>query len=501
MPKENKKKKVGRNETSLFDMDTSIGDGSDDSLEKLKDSVYDTNKSIDKMVESMNDLSSFIKSPKLGDLITKGLGKLFTSRESKQIEALERLARSYDKQSDTLKKELDTTNKSYKDRISKRDDTLKSYKNRVANASGNMSGMSNVIRAITKGGYSISDGRLMYNGKIAKGFGKKLKGTYNGNASALVDYLYKRGSLKGIESEDDIKLAGENNVAQVKNIKNKISGIEAKKGQIAKQTKGIQAMAGLKMSAVAAGIAAVGEIAKKAKDTFFKAFDVMGLDLKNLFSDVISNVKNELSSSGIASYSTGTTLFTNSTARNNQMKYGLSSSSNYAMMQTMGILGMSSDEDLMYMNSNQRQLFSTMMNYYKTRYNQLMNSGALIKLQKAQIDFKIFKQELAYKFLNWFAEHKDQIMKCITNIFKIIEALAPVVLKIVGWLASIASWLGGLFGSKSSTYLESTTGSSINLNYTQNNTISGTNGNIQSVLDNNSQLSTKMLGSALSGSN
>lgn len=231
------------------------------------------------------------------------------------------------------------------------------------------------------------------------------------------------------------------------------------------------------------------------------ALKSMGFDFANASKDILNIISNALSSSGIGSYAIGTSLFTNSSARTNQMKYGLSSSSNYAMMQTMSLLGMSSDEDLMYMNSNQREMFTALTNYYKARYNQLSKSGALETLQKAQIDFQIFKQEMSYKFLNWFSKNQDKIMKLITSVMNVMEVTMPILIKIMTTIANVVARIGGVFGSSSSSYLEGASGTSINLSYTQNNNVGsvGTSQQLNDILNQNASIGAKTVAAELNG--
>lgn len=257
-----------------------------------------------------------------------------------------------------------------------------------------------------------------------------------------------------------------------------------------------------------AGIDMKAKAVSAALDGFVKvvratgnALKSMGFDFANASKDILNIITNALSSSGIGSYAIGTSLFTNSSARTNQMKYGLSSSSNYAMMQTMSLLGMSSDDDLMYMNSNQREMFTALTNYYKARYNQLSRSGALQTLQKAQIDFQIFKQEMSYKFLNWFAKNQDKIMKLITSVMNVMEVTMPILIKIMTTIANVVSRIGGVFGSSSSSYLEGVSGTSINLSYTQNNNVGsvGTSQQLNDILNQNASIGAKTVAAELNG--
>lgn len=197
-------------------------------------------------------------------------------------------------------------------------------------------------------------------------------------------------------------------------------------------------------------------------------FKTMGIDLKSIMGDVISNIKSALDSrTGMATYDVGSSIFTNSKARETRMKYGLSASSGYALSQTMETLNMNSDEDLMYMNQNQKEVFNNLMDRYRTWYENLESTGALIKLQEAQLEFKMFKQELSMKLLNWFANHKDAIFKILEIVMWSLEKIANVVEWILDLIPGSSSVSSSSLGS-SDTY-NSNTNSSININVNNTN--------------------------------
>lgn len=229
---------------------------------------------------------------------------------------------------------------------------------------------------------------------------------------------------------------------------------------------------------------------KKLGNIATGVFKVMGIDLKSIMSDVFNNIKQMLGTTGIASYATGSTLFTNSTAREQQMKYGLSNSSNYALSQTMEMLNMKSDEDLMYMNQNQKEMFNNLMDKYRGWYENLESTGAMVKLQEAQLEFKMFKQELSMKLLNWFANHKEAIFSILEITMNVLEFIANVVEGILNFFGKSVKSSSSALGS-SDTY-SSNTNSNININV--NNTNNATaNLNSKVELDNSLNASNQNL--------
>lgn len=156
---------------------------------------------------------------------------------------------------------------------------------------------------------------------------------------------------------------------------------------------------------------------------------------KSVWSGIVSNIKEMMSEKGVASYNMGTSLFTNAQARQMSMKYGLGAGQTYALDQSMKMLGMQSDEDLMYMNTAQKAKFNELMTKYSAWYDKMESSGFLQNVQEAQLELKMFKQEVAMKFMNWFAQNKDTIMAVVKGTLKVLEVLANAifsVLKIFG---------------------------------------------------------------------
>ena len=205
---------------------------------------------------------------------------------------------------------------------------------------------------------------------------------------------------------------------------------------------------------------------KKFYNVALKTFDVLGINIKNMFRDVINNIAENLSRTGMASYDTTTSLFTNSEARSQAMKYGISSSTNWALTKTAGMLfgGTGNlDENIAYMHPAQKEMFATLMSKYSSWYDQLQSTGVLQRIQEFQLDFAMLKEELAIDFMNWFAQNKEVVLGAITGTFSVIKAISSVIVGIANFLGGVKSSDSVLNGSKAIT---------VNISNTNNNSLS-----------------------------
>lgn len=194
---------------------------------------------------------------------------------------------------------------------------------------------------------------------------------------------------------------------------------------------------------------AMGAAAQKVAAGLKKAAGILLKPFKDLANAAMQAVKQLLDfKTGVATYNTQGSLITNAAAREQQMKYGLTSSQNYAFTQAKGMLGIESDEDLMYMNSAQREKLLGYMNRYSAWYDQLESSGVLADIQEMQLEFQELKQELAMEFLRWVAANKETIMACIKGIFEFIKGIANVVMNIMN-LLSFGRYSGPSIGEAS----------------------------------------------------
>jgi hypothetical protein len=209
-----------------------------------------------------------------------------------------------------------------------------------------------------------------------------------------------------------------------------ISDLGKENAGLAKSIKGT-AMLGTAVSATSMIASTVIDSGKQIVQSFAKSLG-FSLSIKDYFSQIADTVSEIVDkNTGMATYDTSTSLFSNAAAREQQMTYGLSSAQNYAFSQTKNILGIRSEDDLMYMNSDQRQLFSQFMTTYSNWYNQLSSSGVLADIQKMQLEFSFFKQQMAVSFLTWIGKNKDTIMTIMKTVMTLTERIIEIVGKIL----------------------------------------------------------------------
>lgn len=166
---------------------------------------------------------------------------------------------------------------------------------------------------------------------------------------------------------------------------------------------------------------------------------------------VVSEAKKVIES--VATYSVSTSYKVNSEAREQMLKWGLSESQNYAFTQTKSLMGINSDEDLFWMNDNQRQMFSTLMSKETEIYNKMMSDGTLEGFQEMQIDLALLKQEFYANVVSFISQHKDLIINAMETGM---DALTGI-MTLVGWIFTAISklnplnWTGTYTGNKTIT--------------------------------------------------
>ena len=259
-----------------------------------------------------------------------------------------------------------------------------------------------------------------------------------------------KSKAKTIAKEYDEKITAR--TSAYNNEKSKIDALE----KFELSTEAVKAgKANVAVSAATAIVNAAKKVASVFND-LSKSFLGISFSIKDAFADVLKDVSEMTSmTKGMATYATGSSLITNSAARQTQMKYGLSNSQTYAFTQTSSLLGISSDEDLMYMNQSQKQVFTQYMQKYSSWYEQLMSSGALQDIQQMQLEFAMFKQEVAVDLLQFVAQNKDTILAAAKGIMSILE-----------WVMKLATkLLGGIFGTGSSSSSSTANNVTINVEY------------------------------------
>lgn len=196
------------------------------------------------------------------------------------------------------------------------------------------------------------------------------------------------------------------------------------------------------------------------------SFEKITESIKDFFKDAFNDAKNIISE--MASYDLSNSLVINPIAREQALKYGLNSAQNYAFSQVQQEMGISSEEDLIWMNENQRERFAERIGYYTDKYNELANKGFFETWQNFQISWQEFKTEFAMDIAEFFVENKDEIMTVMKSLMKFMESM----LKIVSDIANF-------FGTNTRSDTERLNATSDIINNYRTNTANNKNTNIK----------------------
>ena len=174
---------------------------------------------------------------------------------------------------------------------------------------------------------------------------------------------------------------------------------------------------------------AIGEkIGSKSAEMLKKAGQTVSKFITDTFKAAIEEMNT------MASYNYGTSLFQNSESRKYALQYGMSGGQSYAMSKTMEYMGMSSEEDLWYMNENQQKLFAQKIGFYTDKYNSLNNSGFFEKWEQFQTQWKDFKENMMYDIMQWIMDNKETIQKGMHLLITIMKGIISFVGKIADFL-------------------------------------------------------------------
>lgn len=128
-------------------------------------------------------------------------------------------------------------------------------------------------------------------------------------------------------------------------------------------------------------------------------FDDFLAGLQQTFSDAWKELKTMLSYSQLTSGRTRELAF----------GYGFNASQAYGFDKALGLLGIS-EEDMFYMNPQQKKQFQTLFSKYTEKYSRLYDGGFFERLQEFTVEFEDFKQEVMMEVVEFFMDNKQTIM-------------------------------------------------------------------------------------------
>lgn len=151
-------------------------------------------------------------------------------------------------------------------------------------------------------------------------------------------------------------------------------------------------------------------------------FDISWNSLADILKSVISEMNTMLQSS----------LLTNAKTRENVFSYGMSASESYGFEKAKGLLGISSDSDLMYMNSEQSKMFRDAMTKYAQKYSELYDKGYFTEMLQFQVESDQFKQDVELALIKMFLDNKETIISG----FHALLTIANKIIDIVNWIGA-----------------------------------------------------------------
>lgn len=361
--------------------------------------------------------------------INKSIGSYFSniSKEAKEtVKAVKEVTNEVDKAAEKEKKRQE---REQTENQKKYDRQIRDYEKKYGENGRNIfreelekSLFNKYITSFSTSGFKLSSINDIYQSKLTNA---------SDELRSLEDEQAELLRLRDFASSKNLSFDKEDRLEEVTNQINKkegfITNLKFASGVITTLTKGFG-----KFNST---LYALTGISAKVSDVF-----------KNIFVDMSNFIK-------VASTSDfGTSLIASSSSRSQQLRYGLTGAQNFALSQTMSMLGMSGEEDLMYMNTGQRALFTNYMEKYINWYNEVSSSGVLQDIQLMQLDFKMFRQELAMDLLNWISQNKDTIMDAVKATISAAKWIAEILLNIIKFFGNIGT---GLFGGSSSVSIDS----------------------------------------------
>lgn len=211
------------------------------------------------------------------------------------------------------------------------------------------------------------------------------------------------------------------------------------------------------------GGAFLGKSTEKISENFQKQMKAVISKIGTFFTDIFKNAINKLSE--MATYNAGTSLISNSTNRERQLTFGLTSGQNYAMTTAMDALGMQSTDDLLWMNTAQASKYQELTATLEAQYDKLESTGVFDTVQEFQIDFKMFKTEFTNTIYQFIADHKTEL----EAVLKLAMNFMNGILTFVGWIVdALAGITGNAYAASDNASVSSSTSTTSNTDNTKN---------------------------------
>lgn len=152
----------------------------------------------------------------------------------------------------------------------------------------------------------------------------------------------------------------------------------------------------------------VSVVRKLMKDKLGDMLESVGDILTDFFKDTFKAAKERILD--MASYDLENSLFDNSAAREQALKYGIMDpAQNYALSQVMDEFKINSEEGLMFMSPPRQEKFAERMGYWSSKYTELANKDFFRTVQEFQLEWSEFKYDMELGMIEFFMQNKDTI--------------------------------------------------------------------------------------------
>lgn len=136
------------------------------------------------------------------------------------------------------------------------------------------------------------------------------------------------------------------------------------------------------------------------KNLFKPTFDWALDKFKSIVTGALDDMKDMLEYSQLS----------NAHTRELAFGYGFSSSQAFGYDKALQAVGLSSMDDLMYANPQERQQFFEAFEKYSNKYDELYDSGFFEQMQEYQYEMEDFKFEMQMNIVEFFMQNKDTMI-------------------------------------------------------------------------------------------
>ena len=280
---------------------------------------------------------------------------------------------------------------------------------------------------------------------------------------ALDQQIEKTNQLKDAKDKlNALELAGLKNTKEYKALLNDIKKAEGKtfKSDVNKALSNLNPFSKERMDKFKENgkyNTVAGAALGKLTTNFYKMIANAIKSIGKLFVDTFKNSFKELAN--MATMDAGSTLLSNTAARQQQLTFGLTGAQNYAMTNAMKILNMSGIDDLMWANAEQKEEYNRLTSILEAQYSKLESTGIFKTVQEFQVDMALMKMQFQNTIYEFIAAHKPALEKLLNVALSFIEH----VLEFLGWIADgLAGWFGTSYSSSDQLAAASTTQTNTN---------------------------------------